>query len=83
MILPAEKNHNQGNRKTKPTIAANELKKYSHEYSEKFYLRIRIKLFMIRVVEYFNDKYKEWIRRQSCTLEPAEFILQHFEYLQI
>lgn len=34
-------------------------------------------------VLYFNDKYKEWVRRQSCSLEPAEFILQHFDYLHI
>lgn len=44
---------------------------------------VHLLLFVKDPVLYFNDKYKEWIRRQSCTLEPAEFILQHFEYLQI
>lgn len=44
---------------------------------------LHLMVFVKDPVLYFNDKYKEWIRRQSCTLEPAEFILQHFEYLQI
>jgi hypothetical protein len=30
---------------------------------------------------YFNDKYKEWVRRMGCALEPADFVLQHFDYL--
>lgn len=30
---------------------------------------------------YFNDKYKEWVRRMGCALEPSDFVLQHFDYL--
>ena len=44
---------------------------------------VHLIVFVKDPVQYFNDKYKEWVRRQSCSLEPAEFILQHFEYLQI
>lgn len=44
---------------------------------------VHLIVFIKDPVQYFNDKYKEWVRRQSCSLEPAEFILQHFEYLHI
>jgi hypothetical protein len=30
---------------------------------------------------YFNDKYKEWVRRRECKLEPGDFVLAHLDYL--
>ncbi|MEG3766261.1 hypothetical protein [Alteromonas sp. 14N.309.X.WAT.G.H12] len=45
------------------------------------YFEISLVVYVKDPVRYFNDKYKEWVRRQNCTLEAGEFILSHLDYL--
>ncbi|MFT7312285.1 MAG: hypothetical protein ACI9J5_000410 [Paraglaciecola sp.] len=33
-------------------------------------------------IQYFNAKYKEWVRRQKYAGEPAEFVIEHLNYLE-
>jgi hypothetical protein len=32
-------------------------------------------------IQYFNAKYKEWVRRQEFVGEPADFVIEHLNYL--
>jgi hypothetical protein len=32
-------------------------------------------------IQYFNAKYKEWVRRQEFVGEPADFVIEHLDYL--
>jgi hypothetical protein len=32
-------------------------------------------------IQYFNAKYKEWVRRQKFAGEPGDFVVEHLDYL--
>ncbi|MFT5838984.1 MAG: hypothetical protein ACI9UT_001485 [Flavobacteriales bacterium] len=32
-------------------------------------------------IQYFNAKYKEWVRRQKFAGEPGDFVIEHLDYL--
>jgi len=41
---------------------------------------VKLVVYLRPVIDYLNSKYKEWVRRQKFTQEPADFAFQHIHY---